>query len=100
MTLGSVNCKRSECQSHEEQKEILTLEATTKAFFHSQLANVAFAHSLNSGVGVHESKVVRSVGGSLCWAVFEAASPSLSGAERNFWVKSAEKFRTHGNQTG
>ena len=39
------------------QKEILTLAATTKASFHSPLANLAFTHSLNSGVGFHESKV-------------------------------------------
>ena len=48
-----------------EQMEILTLAATTKASFHSPLANLAFAHSLNSGVGVHESKVARGVGASL-----------------------------------
>ena len=34
-----------------EQKKIPTLAAATKASFHFPLANVAFAHSLNSGVG-------------------------------------------------
>ena len=75
-----------------EKKEILTPAATTKAPFHSPLPNVAFAHSLNSGVGVHESNVARGVGTSLCWAVLEATSSSPSGAERYLWVKSVEKF--------
>ena len=75
-----------------EQKKIPTLAAATKP-----LANVTFSHSLNSGVGVHESRVARGVGACLCWAVFKAVSSPLSGAEK---VKSVEKVRTHGNQTG
>ena len=73
--------------------------ARTKASLNSPLANVAFAHSLNSSVGVHESKVARSVGTSLCLAVFEAASASLSGSERYLWVKSMETFRMTYDQT-
>ena len=98
MALGSGNYKPSMSIPGwvPEQKETLTLAATT---FHSPMANVAFAHSLNNGVGVHESKVVDT---SLYWTVFEATSPSLalSGVERYMWVKSVEKFRTHDNQTG
>ena len=70
--------------------EIRTLAAATKASFHKRLANVAFAHSLNSGVGVHESKVGRCGGGSLCWV--EAASWSLSGAERYLWCNLWRSF--------
>ena len=62
-----------QCQSHEVQKKIFTLEATT-ASLHPPPANVVFAHSLNGVVGVHLSKVVRRVGGSSCWVVFEATS--------------------------
>ena len=109
-TYDPINCDSGKCelktitasipQGVPERNKILTLAATIKASFHSLLTNVAFAHSLNSGVGVHESKVARGVGASLCGAVFEAASPSFSGVERYLQVKSVEKFRTHGNQTG
>ena len=74
-----------------EQKEILTLTVTAKASFHSPLVNAVFAHCLNSGVGVHGSKVERGLGASFCWAVFKAASPSRSGEERHRCVKSDAK---------
>ena len=40
-----------------DKKKTLTLAAATKASFHERLANVAFAHPLQSGVGVGELKV-------------------------------------------
>ena len=70
--------------------KILTLIAATKASFHERLANVAFAHSLKSGVGVGELRVA-CVGVSSCRAALEAAPPSLSGAEKYRRVKSDGK---------
>jgi hypothetical protein len=40
-----------------KQKEMLTLAAMPKTSFHLPLVNVAFAHSLRSGVGVGVSGV-------------------------------------------
>ena len=101
-TYGPINCDSGKCelqtitvsipQGVPEQKEILTLEVTTKASFHLLLANIGFAHSLNSGVGVHESKIGRGASSSLCWAVFKVMSLSLLGMERYLWVQSVEKF--------
>ena len=74
-----------------DKKKTLTLAAATKASFHEHLANVAFAHPFKSGVGVGELKVARGVGASPCPAAFEAASLSVSGAEKHRWVKSDGK---------
>ena len=68
-TYNPINCDCGKCELQTirvtvsiprglpEQKKILTLAAATKASFHEHLANVAFAHSLKSGVGVGELKV-------------------------------------------
>ena len=102
LTHGPINCGPGKCELKTTnvnpkrgtgaRGEILTLTATTRAPFHSPLANAAFAHSLNKGVGAHESKVGRGIGAALCCAVLAATSPSLSGVERYLWVDSVEKF--------
>ena len=67
------------------KKEILTLRAATKASLHEPPANFDFAHSLKSGVGDGEWRIV---------------STLLSGVERQRCKKSVAKCRTHGGGTG
>ena len=52
MDLGAINYRASmsEHAKRTEQEEILTETAVTKASFQEQYDNVAFAHSLRSGV--------------------------------------------------
>ena len=58
-----------------EQKEMLTLTVATKTSFHEQPVNFNFTHSLNSGVGDGEWRVV---------------SPLPPGVERHRCAKSGE----------
>ena len=68
-----------------EKREILTLRAVTKASFHEPSVNFDFAHSLKSGVGYGEWRIV---------------SALLSGVERYRCKESVAKFRMHSGGTG
>ena len=61
-------------------KEILTSGVAAKASLHEQPVDFTFAHSLKSGVGVSESRVV---------------STLVSGVERHCCKKSMARYRMH-----